>query len=359
MTTQPTRRLTLLNNEEIESLFGLPNFTENERQIHFALSPVENEAISAARTITTAVYLTLQMGYFKAKSQFYVCDRDTVGADLQHILGRHFPDREMHEIGSLSKPTRLAQQKIILQIFEFRLCDAGLKEDLCRLAQRLAMLSTQPLFILREVLEHLANQRVVAPGYTFLQDLVSRALTSEHQRVTGMLDKSLSPTLRQALDDMLRHDDQAHLINVLKHEASDFSNTQLRQEVARRQQLAPLYAFAQKFLIDAELSNESVKGYAALVQFYSLYKLRRIKPSTARLYLLCFSFHRLRQINDNLIEAFIHLVNQFDKQTKLAAKEAMHHAVEEASANLQAAGLMRLNSLSVFGRPSRRCTPRP
>jgi len=162
MTTQPTRRLTILKDDEIESLFGLPNFTDDERLIHFALSPVETEAISAARTITAAVYLTLQMGYFKAKSQFYICDRDTVGADLHHILGRHFPGRGIQEVGCLSKPTRLAQQKIILEMFDFRLCDACLKEDLSRLVQRLAMLSTQPLFILREVLEHLANQRVAA-----------------------------------------------------------------------------------------------------------------------------------------------------------------------------------------------------
>jgi TnpA family transposase len=338
MNTPQTRRLTILNADEIEAIFGLPQFTEDERQVHFALSPIESEVVNAARTITAAVHLTLQIGYFKAKSQFYVFDLDMVSADLLHILGRHFPGRGMHEIGVLSKPTRLAQQGIVLKLFDFRLCDAYLKSDLISLAQRLAMLSTKPIFILREVLEHLANQHVVAPGYTFLQDLVSGAIMAEHRRITRKLDESLSPKLRRALDEMLHAGDKQHLIIVLEHEPKDFSNTQLREEVARRQQLAPLYDFTHKFLADAELSNESIKDYAALVQFYSLYKLRRIKASTARLYLLCFTFYRFRQINDNLIEAYIHLVNQFDKQTKFAAKEAMHKAVEEASANLQAAG---------------------
>jgi hypothetical protein len=49
------------------------------------------------------------------------------------------------------------------------------------------MLSTKPSFILREVLEHLANQHVVAPGYTFLQDLVSGAVMAEHRRITSKL----------------------------------------------------------------------------------------------------------------------------------------------------------------------------
>jgi len=60
--------------------------------------------------------------------------------------------------------------------------------------------------------------------------------------------------------------------------------------------------------------------------------------STVRLYLLCFASHRYRQINDNLIEAFIHLVDQYEQQAKLAAEIAAAEAMMEASGNLKAAG---------------------
>lgn len=83
--------------------------------------------------------------------------------------------------------------------------------------------------------------------------------------------------------------------------------------------------------------SEGIKYYAGLVQFYTIYKLRRMDISTVRLYLLCFAFHRFRQINDNLIEAFIHLVGQFDKHAKLAARVAMQQA-SDGSSNLKAAG---------------------
>ena len=53
-------------------------------------------------------------------------------------------------------------------------------------------------------------------------------------------------------------------------------------------------------LVAAGLSNESVKYYASLVQFYTVYKLQRMAVSASRLYLLCFATHRFRQINDNL-----------------------------------------------------------
>ncbi len=335
---QASKRLSILSTEEIDSLFGLPHFTESERHIHFDLSPQEQETVDAARTITAGVHLMLQLGYFKARAQFFVVSLDYARPDMDHILTRYYPGRSMAEVGSLSKPTRLAQQRIVLALLNYRLCGGAEKQALVAFAQRAAMLSTQPKFILREVLEHLSNQRTVAPGYTFLQDLVSQAVTDERKRVTRMLDAALPAKLQQSLDALLQADDKIHLISVLKHEAKDFSNKELRQEVDRRKQLTPLHAFAQTFLMDATLSSESIKYYASLVQFYTVYKLRRMDAATARLYLLCFAFHRFRQINDNLIEGFIHLVGQFDKQAKLAAKVAMQQSSEEANCNLKAAG---------------------
>ena len=201
----------------------MPHFTEGERHIHFDLSPEERAAIDAARTITAGVHLVLQLGYFKAKAQFFIVSLDYVRPDINHILTRYYPGRLMAEVGSLSKPTRLTQQRIILGLLGYRLCGGDQKQALIALAQRAAMLSTQPKFILREVLEHLSNQRTVAPGYTFLQDLVSQAVIDERKRVTRKLDASLPANLQQSLNTLLHADDKIHLINVLKHEANDFS----------------------------------------------------------------------------------------------------------------------------------------
>lgn len=55
-------------------------------------------------------------------------------------------------------------------------------------------------------------------------------------------------------------------------------------------------------------------------------------------YLPCFAFHRFRQINDNLIEAFIHLVDQFEKLAKAAAEAAMQKAFMDTGEHLPAAG---------------------
>jgi hypothetical protein len=67
----------------------------------------------------------------------------------------------------------------------------------------------------------------------------------------------------------------------------------------------------------------SSRYYCSLVQFYTVYKLQRMAVPTVRLYLLCFASHRFRQINDNLIEAFIHLVDDYEQRAKIAAAESM------------------------------------
>jgi TnpA family transposase len=331
-------RLAILTAQEIEELYGLPRFSEEDRRRFFDVSPAERALVDAVQTTAAAVQLTLQLGYFKASRRFFVYTREAVLPDLAHICRRSFPHQDPDAILVLSKPTRLAQQQVILDLFDYRLCDGAAKAALELRLQRAAMLSTQPVFILREALTYLTNQRLVAPGYTYLQDLVGRVVAGERCRITRLLERALTPPIEQSLDSLLQADEGMYRISVLKHEPKDFSYGELRQEVARRTFFAPLYAFGQAFLAASGLSNESVKYYASLVQFYTVYKLQRTAPMTTRLYLLCFAYHRFRQINDHLVDAFIHLIDQYEQQAKSAAALAAQQAAVEASANLSAVG---------------------
>jgi TnpA family transposase len=343
-----SRRLSILTQREIDDLYGLPRFTEEDRQLYFDLSAAEEARVRAMHTNSAKAHFVLQLGYFKAKRQFFAYPYDAVQEDLRHILERHFPGRTLTTINELSKPTRLEQQQAILNLFNYTRCGNGAKQDLERKAQRIAMRSTQPIYILREVLQYLATRRIVAPGYTFLQDLVSRVVTKERQRITHLLGQAITPDIEKHLQALLESDEGLYQLTILKHEPKDFSHKELRQEGERRRFFQPLYDFARTFLSAAGLSNDSVRYYASLVEFYTVYKLQRMAAPTARLYLLCFAYHRLQDINDNLIEAFIHLVNGYERDAKLSAKESVYQAKTAAAANLKAAGQV----LNLFVDPS-------
>ncbi|KDP86637.1 transposase [Cupriavidus sp. SK-3] len=332
-----SHRLSILTQHEIDELYGLPRFTDEDRQAYFDLSEPERWAVHS-RTTSVAVHLALQLGYFKAKRQFFDYDQYAIHDDLHHVLRRHFPTKDVSAINMPSYPTRRALQHTVLELLGFRLCDSSAKDELEHRAQRIAMLSTQPIYILRETLQYLNQQRIVAPIYTFLQDMVGRVVTGERKRITQLLADALTPDITGQLDALLQAGESAYRISVLKREPKDFSYKELRQEVERRQFFAPLHAFARHFLETAGISTESGRYYASLVKFYTVYKLQRMPAATTRLYLLCFAYYRFRQINDNLIEAVIHLVDQYEKWARAAAEEAMQRALTDASTHLQAAG---------------------
>lgn len=194
-----SRRLSILTVQEIDDLYGLPCFMEEERHLYFDMSPAEGNLVDSVHTISVAVHLILQIGYFKAERQFFIYAREAVTGDLEHILRRYFPARDIAEIKVLSKPTRLEQQQVILNLFDYQLCGAAATSELEQKAQRVAMLSTQPIFILREALQYLTNQRIVVPGYTYLQDMVGRTVSGERQRITHLLSQALTPAVEQQL----------------------------------------------------------------------------------------------------------------------------------------------------------------
>jgi hypothetical protein len=198
-----SRRLSILTAAEIDDLYGLPRFTEDDRRLHFDLSRTERRLVDRVRTMSAAVHLILQLGYFKAKSQFFALAREAVMGDLDHVLRRYFPRRKIADIRVLSKPTRLEQQRLILKLFGYRPCGAAAKAELEQKALRVAQLSTQPIFILREILQYLTHQRVIAPGYTYLQDLVGRAVTGERRRITQLLKDALTPSVERQLEALL------------------------------------------------------------------------------------------------------------------------------------------------------------
>ena len=183
-----SHRLSLLTAKEIDDLYGLPHFTEADRHHYFTLSAPERAAVDA-HTTSVAVHLTLQLGYFKAKWQLFSYEPDAVSDDLRYILARYFPGKGFADIQQPSRPTRLALQQTVLKLFDYHLCDSAAKDELERKAQRNARLSTQPLYLLREALQHLTTQRIVAPPYTFLQDMVGRVVTRERTRITHLLGR--------------------------------------------------------------------------------------------------------------------------------------------------------------------------
>ena len=100
-------RLKVLGGYAIETLYGRPRFTHEERVEHFALSPAEVAALEQLHSIKSKIFFILQLGYFKARHMFFVFDLREVEDDVGYIRERYFPDADQVD-PTITKGTRAA-----------------------------------------------------------------------------------------------------------------------------------------------------------------------------------------------------------------------------------------------------------
>ena len=213
-----------------------------------------------------------------------------------------------------------------------------LRSSLATKAQQAARVCAKPVYIFRELWQYLTTQRLVAPGYTVLQEMIGHALTAEQQRLTTVVRTHLQPADIAAFQRLLEDAPGLYALTQLKHEPRDCSASEIKREIQRGTQLEPFYALAQRVLPALEISNEGITYYASLVSYYSVYKLKRLPVWTAYLYLLCFVFHRYQRLHDHLITSLMYHVRRYTEAAKAAAKERVYTARTESNEALQKAG---------------------
>jgi hypothetical protein len=141
-----------------------------------------------------------QLGYFKAQHVFVPCDLAETHEDLAYILASYFPATPLEDRRPLNKRTRLKQHHLILALCNYRRCDAHARQQLAAKARHAATVSAKPVYIFQELCHYLDEERIVAPGYSYLQELVSTALTAEHHRVTTIVRRALTVADAEALE---------------------------------------------------------------------------------------------------------------------------------------------------------------
>jgi TnpA family transposase len=331
------RRLQILGEDEIEAVYGRPIFNYEERALYFSLSAPEKATLNQFHTFQSRIFYILQLGYFKVRQQFFAFTIQDVVADASHVQQTYFSDYPSMDF-SIAKGTRLKQQRAILDLFHYRLCKTEERRQLTGRAQQAARISSKPIYVLRDLLQYLTEQRIVVPSYTVLQDIVGKALTLEQERLTNIAHENLSAADVAALRKLLTNPHGLYEITRLKHEPKDFGYEAMAREIQRGEQIAALHRLAQELLPYMQISPESVKYYASLVNFYSVFRLQQLDEKLVFIYLLCFVYHRYQQLHDNLINSFLYHMRQFTDAAKQAAKEKVYEYRLEQTRDLRKAG---------------------
>ena len=312
--------LTVLSDAEQFALYGLPDFDDEQRLDYLSLSESELALACSRLGLHAQAYCALQIGYFKAKHAFFRLTWDDAQEDCAFVLTRYF-NGQAFELLPITKHEHYAQRSRIAGLFGYRVWSADFLPQLKQQTAQIVRRDVTPGFIVAELITYLNEDKIVRPGYTTLQTLISEALSVERRRLGSLLAEVLDETAKEALAQLLVRDDTLSELAVLKQDAKHFGWRQMAHEREKRIRLEPLYRIAKMLLSKLAISQQNLHYYASLANYYTVYDLRRLKPEQTHLYLLCYAWQRYRQFTDNLVDALGYHMKQLEDESKVRANK--------------------------------------
>lgn len=312
--------LTILSEAEQFALYGLPDFDDAQRLEYLALSETELMLAASRPGLHAQVYCILQIGYFKAKHTFFRFDWNEVEDDCAFVLSRYFIGDAL-ERKSITNHEHYTQRGRIAELFGYRLWTSGFLPQLGHQVESIVRRDVSPGFIAAELLIWLHEHKIIRPGYTTLQELISETLSAERRRLGGLLAEILDDEAKATLDKLLVRDDTLSQLAALKQDAKNFGWRQMAREREKRTMLEPLHRIAKALLPKLGVSQQNLLYYASLANFYTVHDLRNLKPEQTYLYLLCYAWQRYRQFTDNLVDAMAFHMKQLEDESSAVAKQ--------------------------------------
>ncbi len=316
------RRIRILPENEINDLFERPVFNDEERLAWFELTEEERLLLAPKKTLESKIDLMLQIGYFKAKQQFFTYLFEDVPEDVSYILDRYFPGRVL-EKSRIGRETKRINQCSVMDHFGYTLFNAPIHIPmLLAKAKLLCHVSNDPLFLFRGIFDYLKSCKITIPGYTTFQEhIISVAIQKESERLYCGLSLNMSVLEREAMLALLDQSDECYTITCLRQHPKNFKLTTIRSEVERFEKILPCAQIALRILPLLNLSKTAIQYYASLVDHYTVQGLTRINENQTCLWLLCFVYQRYRLMIDNLTTMLCYTCNQYEADIKAKTVE--------------------------------------
>ena len=133
----------------------------------------------------------LQIGYFKPKHFFFDFSfKDIAEADVTFVIQNYFAGQAINS-ASIPKREYYEQRYRICELFGYRLWaqsyEAAIDIHLSQIVKRDA---TMP-FVLDALLTYFQENKIIRPGYSTLQKIISRNLQVERKRLGQIISSQL------------------------------------------------------------------------------------------------------------------------------------------------------------------------
>ena len=332
------KNLTILTDTEKHALYGLPDFDKSQRSEYFSMTAKELALAMRRQGFSAQLLCLLQLGYFKAKQAFFTFTlQDIPKDDIEFLVERYFSEKPFSP-GPVRQKEYFVQHQEIVKLFGYNRWSEDKEVHLLNAATQLALRDVTPAFIVSELLVFMKSEKIIRPGYTTLQALISKVLITERQRLGNLIKAALDEEHKAALLQLLERESGLSDLASIKQDAKSFRYRMMVTERRKHTTLSPLYLMAKAILPRLGLSQQNLLYYASLANYYTIYDLRRMNTGQSFLYLLCYIWQRYKQISDNITQAFSYHMKQVETGVKDSANKRSMEAMNDRQQALPLVG---------------------
>lgn len=200
------KQITLVSEAELSALYDQPDFDSDQRLEYLNMTVEEQGLMRKRSNLVAQVHFALQLGYFKAKHLFFRFKWNEVEEDTAFIMQEYFPEQTFEPI-SITNHEHYAQYNIISKNLGYRLWSKDFEGLVHDQAEQIIRRDISPQFILMELLAFLREQKIIRPGYTTLQTIVTHVLNIERQRLGSIILEALGEADKLTLNELLVEED--------------------------------------------------------------------------------------------------------------------------------------------------------
>lgn len=309
------KRIKILSDSEINELYDMPRFTDEQRDYYFDLQEDELELISKRDyTPTIKTYLILYFGYFKYKPIVLNPTAADVKADFDYIRKKYTFHTNIPKT-PLDSPSKSRLYLIILNFLGYKLYRED-THNLLLFLRRILTQSAEPRELFDRCIQHLSEQKIAIPGYSTLQKIISSSINEEEVALHNKLLAIMTEANYQKLYKMANSEEDKPLITPIKQLPRNFLLKEISNEVAIFYQIKEVFPFVKNAIKSLGISNKNINYYGSMVNYYSITKLKRLSKASFSLYLICYLHQRYHQMGDILTNAFIYHVRKLTEEAK-------------------------------------------
>ena len=336
-------RLSILNDAEYNALYELPEFLIEDKLEGFSLDHDDYEILGSFDDVSLKINYILQLGYFKAVQFFFNFTFQKVREDVWYIINTYYPDEKFPK-KNLSSYQHYRIQDKIREKYKITKSSVKFLNKLRATVEFLCKNDMTPRFLFEGILSFAQQNNVIRPAYSTCQEIISNILKKERIRLAGIISTKLNRNLKKQLDSLLEKEETLYNLTLLKKDPKDFSTGEIKKEVGKHDLLSKLYFQAQFIIPLLKISDNNIKFYSDMVEYYPIAKLKgSSEKNIGRLYLLCFVFNRFKQINDNLIQSGIYRTNKYtDEADEFQEKQIYDEKLRLNESQTKAGRILRL-----------------